>query len=144
MKMLVPQLSTSLFGKPATAGKALSGLAFPLITLSLALLQFAASNAAAQSTPVTPPGAIFNAGSVVPYKLLAGNMAGGFLGNGSGKDYDVAVGNGTGSGPQLFGFIGGEYWAGVHQVDAAGSAGPGKCVGRWRLKGTVSIAQKNE
>ena len=106
MKMLVPQLSTSLFGKPATAGKALSGLAFPLITLSLALLQFAASNAAAQSTPVTPPGAIFNAGSVVPYKLLAGNMAGGFLGNGSGKDYDVAVGNGTGSGPQLFVFLG--------------------------------------
>ena len=71
--------------------------------ISTAALLFAlATTSPLQAQGVYPPGSIFAAGTVnVSPNLLAGNMTGGYFGNGSGHTYDVAVTNATGSGPLL-------------------------------------------
>lgn len=74
----------------------------------LALAAASALTFAAESIAqgVYPPGAQFNAGTAYVSPILAGNVAGGNFGNGNGKTFDIALTNGTGSGPVLSVYLG--------------------------------------
>ena len=105
------------------------------------LVVLIATPAVAQGT--FPQGTIFNAGTVYPNAAVQSNntIAGGYFGNGSGKNYDLAVTNSSGSGPALivfngngdgtfsttsYAFTGSTIQGGLTTIYAGPLTGPGK------------------